>query len=390
VIDWRGKLLPIAGEFAGMPIKEARGKIVEKLQSKCLVDKIDEKYTHEVPTCYKCGREIEPQVKEQWFVKMQPLAGKAIEAIKAGDVKILTENHEKILLHWLENIQDWNISRQIVWGIPIPAWKKDDEWKISETSPGDGWEKDPDTFDTWFSSGQWPYTTLGFPDSKDFKTFYPTTVMESGADLIFFWIARMIMLGLYRTGTVPFKYVYLHGLVRDAKGQKMSKSKGNVISPLEVSDEYGTDALRMGLVVGNTPGTDMNLDPRKIGAYKKFANKVWNIARFVLSQERTGEIQAGLKEEFDALAKDVTSDIENYRIYMAAEKLYHYLWDRFAAEIIEESKGKPEYSETLYYILENSLKLLHPFMPFVTEEIWGSLPGSKGLLMVESWPTKYN
>jgi valyl-tRNA synthetase len=400
VIDWRGKLLPIAGEFAGMNIKEARAKIVEKLRTKGLVAKIDETYTHEVPVCYKCGREIEPQVRPQWFVKMQPLAEKAIAAVKNGDVKIVTESHERILLHWLENIQDWNISRQIIWGIPIPAWSKGDdpsrqggaeaEWKIQEETPGEGWTRDPDTFDTWFSSGQWPFVTLGFPDSDDFKTFYPTSVMETGADILFFWVARMLMLGLYCTGEVPFKEVYLHGLVRDAKGQKMSKSKGNVISPLEISNEYGTDALRMGLIVGNTPGTDLNLDPQKIGAYKKFANKLWNITRFVLSQEITGEIKQDLRDEFDAMAKDVTKDIEEYRIYMAAEKLYHYVWDRLASQILEESKGKPEYSATLYYLLKNSLKLLHPFMPFITEEIWSSFAkaseGHVNLLMVEKWP----
>ncbi len=398
IIDWRGKLLPIAGEFAGMNIKDARAKIVEKLQAKGLVEKIDEAYTHEVPVCYKCSREIEPQVRPQWFVKMQPLAARAIEAVRNGEVQILTESHEKILLHWLENIQDWNISRQIVWGIPIPAWNRGDdpsrqggaeaEWKIQEESPGEGWTRDPDTFDTWFSSGQWPFVTLGYPDSPDYKTFYPTSVMETGADILFFWVARMLMLGLYCTGTVPFKHVYLHGLVRDARGQKMSKSKGNVISPLEVSDEYGTDALRMGLIVGNTPGTDLNLDPRKIGAYKKFANKLWNIARFVFSHGSEGEVHKELKDEFDAMAKDVTKDIEEYRIYMAAEKLYHYVWDRFAAEIVEQSKGKPEYGATLHYLLENSIKLLHPFMPFITEEIWASMPEKNSLLMVELWPQK--
>ncbi|MDO8518363.1 MAG: valine--tRNA ligase [bacterium] len=410
IIDWRGKLLPIAGEFAGMSIKDARAKIVEKMQQKGLVEKIDGDYTNEVPVCYKCGREIEPQVKAQWFVKMQPLARRAIEAVTSGEVKILTDSQEKILLHWLENIQDWNISRQIVWGIPIPAWhrstyahgKQDEEWHIGENPPagglGDGWTRDTDTFDTWFSSSQWPFITLGFPDGEDFKTYYPTDVMETGADILFFWVARMLMLGLYITGEVPFKNVYLHGLVRDAKGQKMSKSKGNVISPLTVSNEYGTDALRMGLVVGNTPGTDLNLAPSKIGAYKKFANKLWNIARFVLSQdlpagrqETEGAIRQELKDEFDALAADVTNDIEQYRIYMAAEKLYHYVWDRFAAEIVEESKGKPEYGATLYYILENSLKLLHPFMPFVTEAIWQELPEKESdLLMVAQWPARHS
>ena len=406
VIDWRGKLLPIAGEFEGMNIKDARPKIIEKLQSKGLVEKIDEHYSHEVPVCYKCGREIEPQVREQWFVSMQPLADRAIEAIKSGEVKILTEQHEKILLHWLENIQDWNISRQIAWGIPIPAWHKGDEWKISEDSPGEGWERDTDTFDTWFSSGQWPFATLGYPDSPDYKTFYPTTVMETAADILFFWVARMLMLGLYRTGEVPFKYVYLHGLVRDAKGKKMSKSKGNVISPLEVSSVYGTDALRMGLIVGNTPGTDLNLDPRKIDAYKKFANKLWNITRLLLengvAETPSSRIESALTKEFDALAADVTSEMEQFHYHLAAEKLYHYIWDRFASEILEESKttlkgedndAKNELKQALHYILRGSLKLLHPFMPFVTEEIWQSLPLSPGqdtheLLMIEPWPTR--
>ena len=392
VIDEHARLLPIAGEFAGMKILEARPKIIEKLKQKGLLVKTDEAYTHSVQLCYKCGTHIEPQVRDQWFIKMETLAKPTIEAIEDGRVNILTEQHKKIALHWLHNIDDWNVSRQIVWGIPIPAWFKDREYRIGEESPGEGWTKDPDTFDTWFSSGQWPFVTLGFPDSPDFKTYYPTSMMETGTDILFFWVVRMIMLGLYRTNEVPFKKVYLHGLVRDAKGQKMSKSKGNIISPLVVSDEYGTDALRMGLVVGNTPGTDLNLDPQKIGAYRKFANKLWNITRFVLSQEKTGEIKPELKAEFDALAVDVTKDIEGYRIYMAAEKLYHYVWDRFAAEIIEESKGKPQSGATLHYLLENSLKLLHPFMPFVTEEIWSSMPESpkgekKGLIMVGAWPT---
>jgi valyl-tRNA synthetase len=312
----------------------------------------------------------------------------ACKAVEDGRIHFVSEQYRKIFFHWLDNLRDWNISRQIVWGIPIPAWFKGDEIHIGEHSPDESWVQDPDTFDTWFSSGQWPFATLGYPDSLDFKTYYPTSVMETGYDILFFWVMRMIMLGLYRTGEVPFKDVYLHGLVRDAQRQKMSKSKGNVINPLDVAQMYGTDALRMALLVGNTPGQDMALAEDKIKAYKLFANKVWNIARFVLSQEKEGDIKTELKEEFDALAKEVTADIENYRVYMAAEKLYHYLWGRFAAEILEESKGKPEYGKTLYYILENSLKLLHPFMPFITEEIWASMPNQKGLLMVEEWPVK--
>ena len=354
VIDWNGKLLPIAGEFAGMNIKVARPLIVEKLQSKGLVEKIDEKYVHEVPVCFKCNREIEPQVKAQWFVSMKPLADTALAALDEEKVVVLTEQHDKILRHWLTSIQDWNISRQIVWGIPIPAKLcekcdyavvdiEDQESVCADC--GGNLRKDPDTFDTWFSSGQWPFITLDYPESDDFKKFYPTTVMETGADILFFWVARMIMLGLYRTGNVPFKYVYLHGLVRDAHGKKMSKSKGNVISPLEVSNEYGTDALRMGLIVGNTPGTDLNLDPRKTGAYKKFANKVWNITRFVLESGATAEKQTitdtdqRLLDQLDTVVADVTNDLENFRFHLASDKLYHYIWDEFAAVILEESKA---------------------------------------------------
>lgn len=400
VIDDRGKLLPIAGEFEGMKILDARPKIVEKLAAKGLLEKTDEKYTHSVQTCYKCATLIEPQIREQWFVKMETLAKPAIAAIEKDEVRILTENHKKIALHWLNNIEDWNISRQIAWGIPIPAWQKDGEWKISETSPGDGWTQDPDTFDTWFSSGQWPFATLDYPEGDDFKTYYPTDVMETAADILFFWVTRMIMLGIYRTGTVPFKNVYLHGLVRDAKGLKMSKSKGNVISPLEVTALYGTDALRMGLVVGNTPGTDLNLDPQKVGAYKKFANKLWNVARFVLENaEGAGDVpETALIDEFQVLAQDVTSDLENFRYHLASEKLYHYVWDRFAAEILEESKtifqGTDESATAsrkaaLIAILRGAVTLLHPFMPFVTEEIYQSLPGEKAeYLMIDSWPVR--
>jgi len=387
VIDKFGKLTEKCGKYAGMKVMEARKAVAEDLAAKGLIEKIDENYTHTVLVNYKNDNDVlEPRIMPQWFVKMAPLADLARKAVEDGRVNFVSEQYRKIFFHWLENLRDWNISRQIVWGIPIPAWFKGDEVRIQAETPGEGWVQDPDTFDTWFSSGQWPFATLGYPDSPDFKTFYPTTVMETGYDILFFWVMRMIMLGLYRTGEVPFKDVYLHGLVRDANRQKMSKSKGNVINPLEVGEKYGTDALRMALLVGNTPGADMALAEDKIKAYKLFANKVWNIARFVLSQERTGELIPELKTEFDALAKEVTEDMEHYRVYLAAEKLYHYLWDRFAAEIIEESKGKPEYSESMYYILENSIKLLHPFMPFITEEIWAALPNRKDLLMVEKWP----
>jgi valyl-tRNA synthetase len=411
IIDERGRLLPIAEEFAGLKILEARPKIIDKLKSKGLLVKVDEKYAHTVQLCYKCENLIEPQVKDQWFVKMKSLAKPAVEAIESGKVNILTEQHKKIALHWLNNINDWNISRQIAWGIPIPAKlctkcgfglvDIEDTVTTCEKCGGE-MKKDPDTFDTWFSSGQWPFITLDYPDGEDFKTYYPTAVMETGHDILFFWVTRMIMFGLYRTGEVPFKNIYLHGLVRDAKGQKMSKSKGNVISPLEVSEQYGTDALRMALIVGNTAGTDLNLDPQKVGAYKKFANKLWNISRFVLENQHQGEAktipdkQIGYLDELKHVTAEVTSEMDKYRLYLASEKLYHYVWHRVADQILEEAKevfasdeeeAKIVMSQNLNTILITCLKLLHPFMPFVTEEIWQSLKTKDSdFLMVSKWP----
>ncbi|MES2202917.1 MAG: valine--tRNA ligase [Patescibacteria group bacterium] len=391
VIDKFGKLNEKCGKYAGLKVMDARKAVVADLIEKGMMEKVDEEYTHNVLVNYKNENDVlEPRVMPQWFMKMEPMVKLVRNAVDSGAIKIYPDFQKKVLDHWLDNLHDWNISRQIVWGIPIPAWFKGEEIFVGESAPGEGWERDPDTFDTWFSSGQWPFATLGYPDSSDFKTYYPTSVMETGYDILFFWVMRMIMFGLYRTGQVPFRDVYLHGLVRDAARQKMSKSKGNVINPLDVAKQYGTDALRMALLVGNTPGQDMALAEPKIKAYKNFANKVWNIARFVLAQPPAGELMGDLVQEFDTMAADITKDMDEYRIYMAADKLYHYIWDRFAAEIIEQSKGKPEYSATLYYILENSLKLLHPIMPFVTEEIWQSLPGKTGLIMVESWPEAHS
>jgi len=393
IIDWRGKLLPIAEEFAGMNIKDARPKIVEKLKTKGLLVKVDESYKNVVKRCYKCSTIIEPQVKDQWFVKMAPLAKMALESVDKGEIRFIPDNYEKIFRYWMNNTIDWNISRQIVWGIPIPAWFKDGEVRAGLEKPAEDWERDPDTFDTWFSSGQWPLMVTGFPDGKDFKAFYPTDVMETGQDLIFKWIPRMVIFGLYLASKVPFSSVYLNGMVNDAQGKKMSKSKGNVINPLTLTNKYGTDALRMALIVGNTPGTDLSLREDKVKGYKNFANKVWNVSRFVLSQKNEGELKKDLTEEFDALAKDITTDIEAYRLHLGAEKIYHYIWHRLADQIIEESKGKPEYGATLYYLLEHSLKLLHPFMPFITEEIWQEIHKSRilnpksTLLMIETWPS---
>lgn len=411
IIDWGGKLLPIAGEFTGMKIQDARPKIIERLKEKGLFVKVDENYTHAVAICERTKVPIEPQIKKQWFVKMKPLAEKVIESVeKKSEINILPDHQKKVLLHWMRNTIDWNISRQIVWGIPIPAWFKDGEIKVSHTSPGEGWEKDPDTFDTWFSSGQWPLLTLGFPDGKDYREYYPTDLMEAGSDLVFKWIPRMIMFGLYLGKQIPFKNVYFHGMVNDARNQKMSKSKGNVISPVEVSDKFGTDALRMALVVGNTPGSSIALSENKIKGYKNFANKIWNIVRFVLSNIDGLDTQHSPQlldkdkaylDEFDKVSAEITKELEGLRFDLAADKIYHYIWHTFADIILENSKSylngtlKTEKQSTqwmLYTILCSSLKIAHPFMPFVTEIIWEHIPSGKHkaseMLMVEQWPNQ--
>ena len=413
IIDENGKLLPIAGEFAGQHIKKARPSIIEKLQKKGLVVKIDENYKHVVRTCYKCGTVIEPQIKSQWFVKMKPLAEKALEKINNKEINYIPEHYKKITTYWLDNIMDWNISRQIVWGISIPAkicieckhGMVDLENNISKcTKCGGRIIQDSDTFDTWFSSGQWPFITLGYPDNNDFKTFYPTDVMETGGDIIFFWVARMIMLGFYITGEIPFKTVYLHGMVLDAKSQKMSKSKGNVIDPLILTEQFGTDAFRMGVVVGNTVGTSLALSPDKIRGYKNFANKIWNAARFVLDNTKDytipenpkyDEEDAKSNKELKELMKEITKEMDEYKFYLVAEKLYHYFWHTFADIIIERSKKKilknknaDSAKALLFTHLITLLKVLHPFIPFVTEEIWSMMPGkNKNLLMIEKWPS---
>ncbi len=404
IIDWNGKLLPVAEEFAGMKIGEAREKIVEKLKAKGLLVRVDEDYVHSVRVCERTGVVVEPQLKEQWFVKMKPLTDMALKTLDSGDYKFITKQHESIFRHWMSNPVDWNISRQIVWGIRIPAWFKDGQIKVSKNSPGEGWVQDPDTFDTWFSSGQWPLLTLGYPSGDDMK-FYPTAVMETGADLVFKWVPRMIMFGLYLANQVPFKDIYFHGMVLDAKGKKMSKSKGNVLSPIELADEFGTDATRMSFVVANPPGANMPLSKDKVRAYKKFANKIWNIARFVI--ENTEEVDFTKRAELlpedetllvrsKELAVEVAGHIDAYRMDLAADKLYHYVWHEFADKILEESKPiftsnddelKLSRQRVVYELFTSSLKMLHPFMPFVTEEIWQSLPYKEcELLMVARWP----
>lgn len=452
VIDENGKL---SGEkFYGLKTAEARQKIAEEMEYLGILEKTDPNYKHQVSTCYKCENSLEPMPKPQWFIKISSLAEKALTAVQKKQIKFYPENSKKVFFHWMKNLRDWNISRQIVWGIQIPAWycakeviktggihqekaENIKDWKHTlsfESKPvfiGSNPPKvcpqcgekdlfqDPDVFDTWFSSGQWPFATLGFPNKKDYKNFYPTDVMETGYDILFFWVARMIMLGLYRTKKIPFKAVYLHGLVRDKDRQKMSKSKGNVIDPLGVAEIYGTDAVRMALIIGNTPGNDIIISEEKIRGYRNFANKVWNAARFTLTAQNENfqfsihNFQTNSKSQIpkltkkdkqnlnnlNKLVKDITKLMDNFKFYLAAEKLYHYFWHTFADKIIEESKprlvsvNEKDRAIALFVLTENLttlLKLLHPFMPFITEEIWSKFPDSKNkkLLIVEEWPEK--
>ncbi len=398
VINEYAKMMAGGENLLGKKTTEAREVIVEWLRSEGLLEK-EEEVDQNISTAERTGGIIEPLPKLQWFVdvnKKIPARGDKtlkelmLEPVRNNNIKIMPDHFEKVYFNWIENLRDWCISRQIWYGHRIPVWYKDGEIFCDKEAPaGEGWVQDEDTLDTWFSSGLWTFSTLGWPDvdAKDLKNFHPTTVINPGYEILFFWVARMILMSQYLIGEVPFKTVYLHGMLRDSKGQKFSKSQGNGIDPIEIINEYGADALRMSMIVGIGPGADGKFDLQKVKAYGKFSNKIWNITRYVLSTENTGELKKELIDEFESLGRDITSDMDNFRFYLAAEKLYAYVWHRFADEIIEESKGKTKYGATLYYILENSIKLLHPFMPFVTEEIWSMLPEKKNkLLMIEHWP----
>jgi len=423
VIDDRGLLLPIAGEFQGNHIKKARPLIIEKLKAKGLIDKIDEKYVHNIATNSRGGGTIEPQIKRQWFVgvntefekngKKTTLKKMMRETVEKRAVEITPERYEKTYFHWIDNLRDWCISRQIWFGHRIPVWyrstnahgKPCEETYVGVTAPeGAGWEQDPDTLDTWFSSGLWTFSTLGWPDkTEDLKTFHPTSILETGYDILFFWVARMILMSGFLLNEVPFKKVYLHGLVRDGQGRKISKSLGNNIDPLDMAAKYGMDAVRVSLIAGMAPGTDSKISEEKIRGYKNFANKIWNIARFVLENGGGSTPDAPYTKEDELVAievvemtKSVSENIEKFRIDLAFDILYHFIWHRFADEIIEASKPilkesndveKASRQKLLYETLQCFLKLLHPFMPFVTEEIWTYLPQKEtNLLMVAPWP----
>jgi valyl-tRNA synthetase len=419
IIDSNGKLLPIAGELEGIHISKARPAIVEKLREKGLLDRIDENYTHRLATNSRGGGTIEPQIKEQWFIDVnKEIPGRGISlkelmrnAVAKNDTDILPKRFEKIYYHWIDNLRDWCISRQIWYGHRIPVWYKNDRMHVDVEPPKeDGWEQDPDTLDTWFSSGLWTFSTLGWPnETDDLKTYHPTSVLETGYDILFFWVARMILMTGYLLNDIPFHTVYLHGLVRDEQGRKMSKSIGNSIDPLDMIEKYGADATRLSLIIGAAPGSDVKLSEDKVRGYKHFANKVWNASKFVIqnTEDANLEKQPELTKEdtqtlgeLDTLIKEVTQDIENYRLYLAAEKLYHYFWHNFADATIERAKPilrgddaaeKISMQWTLHTILLTNLKLLHPFAPFITEEVYQNFPPSanrrKQTLMIEQWPT---
>ncbi len=402
-----GRLTKLAGKYAGMPVVDARQQVAQDLEAAGLIDHIEMNYSHNVAYHSRCGTQIEPLVTEQWWLKVEQLVKPAIEAVKNGDIKIVPKRFEKQYISWLENLRDWNISRQNWFGIRIPVYYNtgSDTTKApympfsreneAKEYYGEGnYEAESDTFDTWFSSSQWPYATL--MSSGDFERFYPTSVMETGRDILTIWVTRMVMLGLYRTGKVPFKTIYLHGLVNDERGKKMSKSKGNVINPLEKTAEYGTDALRLALTIGITPGNDGSLSDKKIEGYRNFCNKLWNVSRFILDSLPEGDhspttpkpissADHWILNRFNSEITDVSKAIESYRFSEAGERIYSLLWDDLADWYIEASKVSPNPS-VLTYCLDTILRLIHPFAPFVTEVIWQQLPWQSHNLIVSDWP----
>lgn len=418
VFDEEFKMNNLVPEYKGMDMYEAREKIVERLQKEGYLVKIED-YTHNVGKCYRCHHTIEPHISEQWFVKMEPLAKPAIEAVRTGKVEFVPERFDKIYYNWMENIQDWCISRQLWWGHRIPAYycQKCGEVIVSKEEPhkctkcgSTNLKQDEDTLDTWFSSALWPFSTLGWPEqTEDYKYFYPTSTLITGYDIIFFWVARMIFSALEHTGQVPFNKVFIHGIVRDSLGRKMSKSLGNGIDPLEIIAKYGTDALRFSLVLGISPGNDIRYMPEKLESASNFANKLWNASKFVLSnmpkdgsklaEDRLPENlcyeDKWILSKLNKLVKEVTNNLENFELGIATQKVYDFIWNEFCDWYIEMAKSRL-YDEncttkfaaqyTLNKVLKDSLKLLHPVMPFVTEKIYMQLYHNDESIMISKWP----
>lgn len=442
-INLEGKITPNGGKYAGMKVKAAREEVIRDLEKKGLIEKIDEKYSNRVSTCYRCKRPIEPLLLPQFFIRVKHLTKPILEDLKNGEFKVHGAGYDKILKHWLENLKDWNVSRQIVWGIRIPVWYKAEEnpdiivsfldesgekitgklgsllnknidlkeinkglqelrapikssFIVSQESPGKEYIQETDTFDTWFSSAQWPVTTLK-KNKDDFERFYPTQVMETGYDILPFWVMRMLMMGKYITGKLPFSNVYLHGLVRDQKGQKMSKSKGNVVNPLDIAEKYGSDALRMALVIRSTAGLDKSVGEPDFKAMRNFSNKIWNASRFILeyldlSQEGIPEKNQEFTKKLEETINSVTKSLNNFQIGFAAETVYNEFWHWFCDEQIEKAKAGEIEGKKLIEGLKTFLALLHPFVPFVTEAVWQELKKKQlvtnDLLITSSWPTK--
>ena len=428
VIDEMARMMVGDEKLKDKKVTEAREIVVEWLRANDLLEK-EEEVDQNVSTAERTGGIIEPLPKLQWFINVnKPIAerdGKTLKelmigAVKDGEINIIPDRFEKVYYNWIENLHDWCISRQIWYGHRIPVWYPSSRAKLTTGQVPDdkiycginppedieNWEQDSDTLDTWFSSGLWTFSTLGWPDldSKDFKAYHPTSMLETAYDIIFFWVARMILMSTYLLGEVPFKNVYFHGLIRDAKGKKMSKSSGNSLDPLELTEKYGADAVRMSLIIGTGPGNDSKMSEDKIRAYKNYANKLWNITRFVLSNTEDiksndsfsnySEKDLELLKEQEEFLKEITKEMEEYKFYLVGEKIYQYTWARFADVILEDSKKifengteEEKLSRKIFLIntLEKILKILHPFMPFVTEEIWQTM-GKDKLLMVEKWP----
>lgn len=433
IIGEDGKMTKEAGEnYAGLSVKQARDKLVNWLKEQGLVEK-EEETPQNLSVCYRCGAPVEPLPSLQWFVnvnkKIKEKGNKSLKelmkkAVEKDGIKIIPERFEKIYFQWVDNLRDWCISRQIWYGHRLPVWyrstdTRDEETFVGTKAPeGEGWKQDEDTLDTWFSSGLWTFSTL---DANDLKTFHPLSVMETGYDILFFWVARMILMSTFLLGEIPFRVVYLHGLVRDKFGRKMSKSDGNAVDPLDMIAKYGADAVRMSLIIGVGPGGDIKLSEDKMRGYKHFTNKIWNISRFILAaavemgidgtERIVTDADKNYLNEFNKLIKEASEDMENFRYHLAGEKLYHYIWHQLADIIIEECKkriknGSPEEKKSavslLSRVLIDSLKLLHPFMPFVTESVWQLMPpawrkngensprfgeaGNENLLMIASWP----
>jgi len=455
IIDYNGKLNHLTGPYAGLSINQAREKIVKDLRAKGLLVKIDENYQNRLGTCYRCHRPIEPLPLTQFFIKTTALTKKALAALDKQETIILGAGREKILRHWLKNLKDWNISRQIVWGVRLPVWYQINpknynlrigflnskqefiqaelgqllkryslkeiktglqtlqapataEFQVAKTSPGHNYLQETDTFDTWFSSGQWPIVSLKTNQPGDFEFYYPTQVMETAYDILPIWVMRMMLLGIYLTGKSPFKQVYLHGLIRDPKGQKMSKSKGNVINPIDLVNKYGADALRMALVMSSTPGKDSAVGEDKVKGMRNLTNKIWNAARFVSLMSGDKKVPAdvslngvptrlkptGKNKKFIKKLTHVSQEIDqllnDLKIGLAAEKVYNYFWHWYCDEVIEQAKaGQLDY-QGLFHGLIVFLKLLHPFVPFVTEAVWQEIKdlrqAPKQLLIQSSWP----